>query len=147
MSKQTLTQRLRATGLKVTPQRLVILDVLERSTHPLSISTLLQRLAKKSADKVTVYRNLEELSARGMIRQVNLEHNHAHYELIGKTHHHHLICTNCGRIEDFEVCYSDKITASALKSAKHFKRIDRHALELFGLCTSCSAKKSTKNVS
>ena len=55
-------------------------------------------------DQATVYRTIKSLKEKGVIKQIDLRHNHAHYELANIAEHHHLICLRCGRIEDVAHC-------------------------------------------
>ena len=49
-------------------------------------------------DQATVYRTIGSLKEKGVVRQIDLRHNHAHYELTDARDHHHLICEACGRL-------------------------------------------------
>jgi len=128
---------LKSAGSKVTPQRLALLSVLRKARKPLSVERIMAGLQGRM-DRVTVYRALEALQKAGITRRVDMGHTHAHYELEGTEHHHHLICKKCGRIEDVLQCPVGDLERRVLRSSTHFKKIEGHALEFFGLCTSCS---------
>ncbi len=53
-------------------------------------------------------------------------------------HHHHMVCIDCGVVEEFETCEAEDISKKVLRSSKKFKSINDHALELFGLCNVCA---------
>lgn len=127
-------------GLKATPARISILQVLDAATFPLSPSKILKQMARTDIDQATVYRTLNSLRVAGKVRQIDLEHGHAHFEMAGRPEHHHVVCTNCGKVADFEGCVSDAMIRDALRQAKGFATIDHHSLELFGLCKACSKK-------
>jgi Fe2+ or Zn2+ uptake regulation protein len=130
---------LRKSGYKATPSRIAILEVFKRFKRPLSAQGIIAELPR-TADQVTVYRTLKSLKEKGIVKQVDLRHNHAHYELANMAEHHHLICLRCGKVEDVHHCGVDAIEASVLRSSKHFAEIRQHALEFYGICKSCSAK-------
>ena len=128
---------LRTAGLKVTVGRVHLLEVLSMQEKPMTVTQLFSSM-KKSSDPVTLYRALEVFVEKGLVRRVDLGHSHAHYEFAHLPHHHHLVCTNCSRIEDVEVLMEKKIEQDVLTKSKHFTTINTHALEFFGLCTSCA---------
>lgn len=133
--------QLREAGLKATTPRLVVLEVLARTKKPMGVPELQQALAKGDADTVTLYRILEDFSAAGIVRRVDLRHGHADYELVHAGphghHHHHIVCTSCGRIEDIDACAGKPLEAEALRASTHFKTIEDHSLEFFGVCAEC----------
>lgn len=130
---------LQKVGLKVTPERLSILDVLGRVKTPLSVKDLKEKLKSTNIDQATIYRNMESLTKSGVIRLVNFQHDHNHYELANEGHHHHLICEGCGKVVDVSKCDTSKIEQEVKKLGK-FATINSHALEFFGLCKSCAKK-------
>ncbi|MDO8425585.1 MAG: Fur family transcriptional regulator [bacterium] len=129
---------LRAAGLRATPARIALLGALARAARPVSVPTLAQRL-RGALDQATLYRALQQLTTAGIIRRVNLEHDHAHYE-IASDDHHHLVCTGCGRVADVARCTVDRLAHRVLADATQFASIERHALEFFGTCTQCAAR-------
>lgn len=129
---------LRSVGQRATPGRVALLGVLDRSTKPLSIRAISEKM-RPSLDQATLYRALEALTHAGVVRRVDFQHDHAHYELAaGKTHHHHLICQQCGTVEDIEQCIGEKLTQEILKNSTKFKTIKNHSLEFYGTCNRCS---------
>lgn len=140
-SHRSITQYetlLRDHGLRVTRGRITLLTVLARQVVPQSI-TAIRTLMRPCPDKVTLYRSLEILERAGIIRRVDLRHAHAHYELMsGREHHHHLVCTHCGEVEDVEVCTGTNIERNVLNRSSRFASVQDHALELFGTCKMCA---------
>ncbi len=129
---------LKLRNLKATPGRMELLRVLDASPTPLSITDMQHELKKLKLDQATFYRMVNDLKEASVIREVHLEHNHAHYEL-GGDHHHHAICEQCGKIVDLSSCNIAGLETEVLKKAK-FKSINRHSLEFFGLCNACAKK-------
>ena len=138
---RSFTFLLHKSGFKATRSRLALLEVLANSKHPLATHDIVKRLAKLS-NQATIYRGLESLVETRMIRRVDMQHAHAHYELaIDKDHHHHIICTSCHRVEDLPDCSDLVSEKKLLKYSKQFSAINDHSLEFFGTCKDCAAKE------
>jgi len=138
VTKEYLAAMLRKSGHKATPGRLSLLLVLAKADRPLAIHDIIDA-SKKGLNQATIYRALESLLDAGIVRRVDMQHAHAHYELSeGAKHHHHLICKRCGRVEDVEHCDERTIEQAVLKKSKAFASIQTHSLEFFGLCKKCS---------
>jgi Fe2+ or Zn2+ uptake regulation protein len=93
---------------------------------------------KSSIDETTVYRIIKLLNKQGVIKQIDLRHNHAHYELSGMKEHHHIICLHCGKVEDVDKCGVQDMQVRVLSNSKHFAKINEHALEFYGVCKACA---------
>ena len=132
---------LRSHGLKATPIRLALLRVLEANHEPESIQEIAKRLPKGLADQVTIYRAMESFVEKGIAREVNLRHGHVDYESAFHSDHHHLVCTSCGRMEDFDGCEVDSLVKKVLKKHPKFSSVQDHALELFGTCKACETRR------
>jgi Fur family ferric uptake transcriptional regulator len=134
--QNSFLEQLRAAGLKVTPARLSVLDVFSRNQKPLSMKKLVNAVKGQRIDQATVYRVVKSLLVVDLIRPVELRHGHAHYELVdNKKHHHHIVCDNCGKIEDITVPGEARLLARIQKS--HQYQLRDHAVEMFGLCRNC----------
>lgn len=134
-------QILRKSGYKATEPRLAILETFRKSKRPLSAKEIIDMLpSSRSIDQATVYRTLRSLKTKGVIHQIDLRHNHAHYELTDIVDHHHLICLQCGKIEDVHHCGVENMEAAILRGSKHFLEIRQHTLEFYGLCKTCARK-------
>ncbi|OGY90591.1 MAG: hypothetical protein A2677_03055 [Candidatus Komeilibacteria bacterium RIFCSPHIGHO2_01_FULL_52_14] len=88
----------------------------------------------------TIYRSLRNLHAAGILRHVDFQHRHAHYELNDPKDHHHFTCTNCGKMVNFENCDVTKLISRVLRRTPSFSKVTEHSLELFGLCAQCAKK-------
>lgn len=125
-------------GLKATPARSALIAYMMKESEPVSLKYLEKKLASR-ADAVTVYRTIETLIKVGAVRRVDLQHGHEHYELtIDRPHHHHIVCEDCGTIEDIEACKDQDLEKSILKASSQFSHINHHSLEFFGSCKKCS---------
>lgn len=130
--------QLKTGGLKVTTARLDLLDMLKHTKKPMSIKDIAQRSGGSNMDLVTLYRNIKSLQDLGIVKEINLKDRQAYYELAGGQHHHHLVCTNCGKLEDIQV-EEINLNKSFLKN-HGFAKVTDHSLEFFGICNKCSAK-------
>lgn len=122
--------------LKATPGRIRILEVLSASVKPLSVQGVLDKLGDAQIDQATVYRTLNTFHMLGIVRTVDFQHGHAHYELADRPHHHHLVCTDCGRVEDVRGCAIGADAKKVLKGSA-FMSVEDHSLEFFGTCNAC----------
>lgn len=129
---------LQKNGYRATSGRIAILEVLAK--EPPRTVAQIHELVKPKIDPVTLYRALEAFVASGIVRRIDLGQGNAHNYELSDTHHHHLVCTDCGTIKDFEICNADTIADRALKQVREFASVSEHAFELFGLCSSCAKK-------
>lgn len=91
---------LRRQGLRLTPQRQMVLTIIENSGEHLSAEAICQRVQWRypSVSLSTVYRILERLKAVGLVREVYLLGEQRFYESAGAGDHHHLLCRRCGAV-------------------------------------------------
>lgn len=129
-------EQLKKHKLKATPARLRILSVLEETPRPLSIQSVREKLEDLKIDQATVYRTLNTFHMLGLVKTVDFQHGHSHYELTNRPHHHHLVCTNCGAVEDVQGCRVVPEDMQVLKRSG-FASIEDHSLEFFGTCKKC----------
>jgi len=136
MSKESIITQLRKKGLKVTPQRLAIIDVLieQGDSHP-SAYLLYKRAKKKkkSLSLSTTYATLNELSRHGIIKTLQFDRMENRHET-NREEHINLICEKCKKILDYRI----PITVDKGKVAKQtgFSVTDTR-LEYYGLCQGC----------
>ena len=137
-----LVSRVADTGLRMTGPRTVVLGEIARQRSSFTATELLDAVNRcaPQVGRATVFRTLDLLVEHGMLRRVHTESgaNWGHsYVLCGLSdaHHHHLVCTVCGRVSDFEGCSVDGLI-EGLKAQSAF-RVQGHHLELYGECESC----------
>lgn len=130
---------LRKADLKATPARLAALKILESADKPLDVATILAKLKSNGISKnpATIFRMMNSFSNKGIVREVNLQESKLRYEHAAKEDHHHLLCENCGSIDDVSNCDID-VWKKQLQDMKGFLVKD-HSLEFFGLCKNCQA--------
>ena len=127
---------LQTAGLKSTAPRIAILETILKTKKPMSALDMHGALCKKGIDLVTIYRTLASFEKAEIVKRLDLRKDAVFYELNGK-HHHHIVCTNCGDMEDFETCDMENLSKKIAGRAKKFKTVSQHSLELFGLCNAC----------
>ncbi len=128
---------LRGKKLKATPGRVAILDIFTHTQKPLSVKELKAKVGVVGPDTATLYRNAESLTVEGILTKVNLGGKNASYELASRKHHHHLICSSCGLVNDITILSRPGLNAQALAQAKDFFSVAAHSLEFFGICKKC----------
>jgi len=128
---------------RITHQRAVILDVLERASAALSAETVWQK-ARESCPNLaltTVYRNLERLSVEHAIRALPVPEGATRYVAAGE-HRHFLICMGCDRTVDLKDCPLSEMEEKLEKDTGF--TIAQHSLELYGYCAECKAHRKDK---
>ena len=136
------SETLKGAGLKVTHPRTKILDILQSNPGMhLSADQIHNRLVEhsESIGLATVYRVLMQLELAGLIQKNQFADNQSNYE-IKKQHHHHLICTKCGKIIEF--VNNDLEILQEKISDKYQFRLDSHVMTLFGVCKDGKCHKS-----
>src|SRR5689334_16108289 len=138
----TVHSRLRSDGQRYTTNRRVLVEALERSDRPLSIPDLLD--GRRDLAQSSAYRNLAVLERAGVVRRIVTHDDFARYELAEDLteHHHHLICSRCGTVDDFTVTAALELELErALRrvASKHGFASASHRLDLVGTCARCNA--------
>lgn len=131
--------RLREAGHKLTNARLTVLGVLEDSGGHITSAEVLDKVeaVDSSIGRASVFRTLDLLTSLSIIRPTYLNSSMTPtYVLMPDGHHHHIVCTNCNRIIEFENCGLGEIAAE-LEERLHVK-LTGHLLEFYGLCEKCS---------
>ncbi len=129
---------IRDMNLKVTDQRLLILDVLHKGREHVTAQEVFENVLKvdSSVGFATVYRFLRSLTGVGYTTEVRMGGLPARYEVTPKEHHDHLSCTICGKIVEFE---NPDIELLQEKVAEAFGfKLTGHLLELYGECSNCN---------
>ncbi|MGB9553893.1 MAG: Fur family transcriptional regulator, partial [bacterium] len=146
--------RFQGAGLRLTLPRLAILKILTETTEHLSAEeiylALRNRCPNEAIGLTTVYRTLEILVRMGIVYKFDFGDGRARYELSEGPdtlrHHHHLVCTGCGRIIDYTDFIDEEKellsrTEKGLSEKYHFK-IRHHLIQFYGLCEECQRKQA-----
>ena len=127
---------LKASGLKATLPRLKILEIFQGSSvRHLSAEDVYKMLLTENLDVglATVYRVLTQFEQAGLLSRNHFETGKAVFELNQGTHHDHLVCLDCGRVEEF---FDEEIEKRQHQIAKdHGFNLSEHVLALYGSCT------------
>jgi Fur family transcriptional regulator, ferric uptake regulator len=127
---------LKSTGLKATLPRLKILDVFQKGAQRhMTAEDVFRVLLEERSDigLATVYRVLTQFEQAGILTRSHFESGKAVYELNEGTHHDHLVCLDCGKVEEFYDAEIEK-RQQAVAKTKGFM-IAEHALSLYAHCT------------
>ncbi|MBV7538891.1 ferric iron uptake transcriptional regulator [Duganella sp. sic0402] len=127
---------LKASGLKATLPRIKILDIFQNSeVRHLTAEDVYKILLADNMDVglATVYRVLTQFEQAGLLNRNHFETGKAIFELNAGSHHDHLVCMDCGRVEEFfDEAIEDR--QNAIAKERGFK-IAEHALAIYGNCT------------
>ena len=146
MNDETVKGLLRKAGLKVTNQRMMVLDII--ASHPAEHLTAeeIYDLAKVNSPEIglaTIYRTVQVLLELHVIEKVTFDDGFARYELNGEEtgsghRHHHAICTQCGKVYSLETDLLDTLEKQVFKSLGF--EVTDHEVKLYGLCSACRRK-------
>ncbi|HVN97315.1 MAG TPA: Fur family transcriptional regulator [Syntrophorhabdaceae bacterium] len=141
MTKESIIRQLKERGLRLTSQRLAVIDVLVRKGHLHPSAPFIYRGAKKKGAHLSlssVYANIKELSRHGIIK--SLEFDGKENRIEGNLDEHiNLICEQCGRIVDYEAPVTLDQRSIAKKTGF---MITRNRLEYYGYCGECAKSKA-----
>ncbi len=136
-SAHNCREELKGVSLRATPTRLEILKLIESVDEPVDVKTLIRYLKKKKikTDPATVFRIVNIFKEKGLLKSIHFNESKFRYEYAFKKDHHHLICDNCGQIEDVADNFITQIERKIKRKKKFY--IKSHSLEFFGVCSSC----------
>lgn len=139
--REDIPAQLRAAGLRVTAARATILDLIR--THPHSDAEALARAARGRLGSVStqaVYDTLHALVRAGLARRIVPADHPARFEARTGDNHHHLVCRNCGRVEDVDcvVGAAPCLTPDATRGYA----VDEAEVTFWGLCPECRAHEA-----
>ncbi|GAB3259643.1 Fur family transcriptional regulator [Nocardioides dilutus] len=125
-------------GLRPTRQRLAVAEVLASFDDFRSAQDIHELLAQRGdgVGLATVYRTLQKLAEAGEVDMLRTEDGEAIYRRCSDSHHHHLVCRDCGRTVEVEGPAVERWTRSI--AAEHGYAQVSHTLEIFGTCPDCS---------
>ena len=138
---ETVGERLGRQQQRMTAVREQLVDVLATSDRPLTIPEILA--LRGDLAQSSVYRNLVVLEEADVVHRIVTHDEFARYELAEDLtgHHHHLVCANCGRVEDLPASAGiERSVEAAIEQAarKVGFRTAHHRLDLVGTCADCS---------
>lgn len=134
-------EKYRKINLKLTPQRLAILEYLEvNKSHP-SADQIYSEVKKRfpMTSFATVYKTLETLKGKGRIKELNIDADRRRYDTdVG--YHHHLICLDCRKIVDIDI----DLPINIPEDKKCSFDVKGNHIEFYGVCPECKREKNNQ---
>ncbi|WP_434741854.1 Fur family transcriptional regulator [Micromonospora sp. SH-82] len=136
MSESSLAEMLRARGLRLTPQRQLVLEAVLELGHatPEQVHTAVREVAS-GVNITTIYRTLELLERLGLVTHTHLSHGSPTYHAAGEHQHVHLVCRECGAIDEVDPSMVQPL-ADELAEQRGFT-LDIGHVSFFGVCGRC----------
>ncbi len=137
MARANVIQKYRDKGLKLTPQRIAILDFLDGNTDHPSAEEIFSGIKQTNPtiSFATVYNTIQALRERGELVEVTIDPERKHYDPNPEPHHH-LICSKCGKIGDVFEDFTDALKLPQELLGK-FSVTSNH-VNFYGACINCS---------
>jgi len=138
-----IEEHLRSRRYKLTGARKEIIRIFTETDEPLTVQEIHRQFDDTTADLASIYRSINLFCELGILVQLDFHVKQYHYELSDKfvPHHHHLICTHCGSIDNiFGHCLPAGFE-EMIHTQQGF-RVTSHILEFYGVCQSCVASTS-----
>lgn len=142
-------EELKSVGLKATAPRMCILELFQRAhdagtERHLTAEDIYKQLLAENIEVglATVYRVLTQFESAGLIVRHYFGNDRATYEVDDGAHHDHIVCTRCGRVEEF----MDKEIEKRQKQIANRMGFDLegHSLSLYGVCADCRKKEKDR---
>jgi Fur family ferric uptake transcriptional regulator len=121
----------------MTPQRMMILEAIEGASGHFSAEEIYEDIRQRypGLNISTVYRTLELLKEKGMVTETDMGDGRVRFHSAGHEHHHHLVCSRCGRVIDLEESMLAPLTD--MLAHEYGFRADLKHLAIFGRCKGC----------
>jgi Fe2+ or Zn2+ uptake regulation protein len=135
--RERLRELFKARGLRLTPQRLLVLEVLEESDKHLDAEAVheMVRMRDQDISLATVYRTLMLFKEMGLVEEHRLGEGHSHYEAVGGGPHYHFTCLSCGRVIEFDL--PSLVTVERDLERRLDATIVEAHLHMMGYCDRC----------
>ena len=124
---------------RMTGPRRVVAQLVADQTGHFSAADLVAAAESRhlGIGRATVFRTLDVLAELELVERIDLPSGEHAYVACEPSHHHHVVCSRCGRTQDVEDAGLRAVVRDVAKRTGY--RIDEHRLELFGLCPACQA--------
>ena len=135
---------LAAHGMRVTDQRVIVLDAMRAEHNDVTAQSLHERLRPMhpKLGLATVYRTLNALAQAGVLDQLNHGHDSACFRYCSPGHHHHLTCRTCHRVVELHDCDLGE-WSRRIADTHGFAEVE-HQVELVGTCAECRSGAATR---
>jgi Fe2+ or Zn2+ uptake regulation protein len=140
-SPENNRRALNVTGMRVTSQRALILEIIRHGQGHLDADEVYRRARQKQPrlSLSTVYRTLQAFKRLGLIEEVHFDEAHHHYEVKPPAEHHHLVCLGCGRVIEFRYPLARYVKRNVAE-AKGFD-ITSTEVRMTGYCPKCRQER------
>lgn len=143
---ESLLERMRARGLRMTWQRRILAELLEDADEHLDAERIYERARDQDAriHRATVYRTLNTLKRMGLIDELDLMHycgDRHFYEIRPSTFHIHLVCRECGSVQEPDGPFWEALKHEVRRETQFKPDVMR--LEVGGVCSRCQSRQST----
>ena len=141
-SAALLLDPLTRAGLRVTePRRLVAGLIATRSGHFTAADLAADARRRRVAiGRATIFRTLDVFVRLGGVERIDLPTGDHAYVRCEPSHHHHVVCSTCGRTDEVDGCDLQAVVREVAERTGY--RVDGHRLELYGICSDCRARAS-----
>lgn len=145
MAEESMQGSLRRQGIRLTRQRQILLELIDKSGEHLDAESLFLLAKEKDPklNRVTVYRTLKMLKLGGLVDELDLMHyggDQHYYETRMKQEHAHVICLRCGKVEEF---FGDPLQKLRRQIEAHFGfQIVLARTEIGGYCSHCQVLRA-----
>jgi len=141
---ESLTERMRAKGLRLTHQRRILAELLDTAEEHLDAEAVYQRARKRDPHihRATVYRTLNTLKKLGLVDELDLMHvtgDRHYYEIRPSVFHIHLVCMQCGKVEEPSGPFWEEIRGRVQRETGFHPEMVR--LEMGGRCIACQERQ------
>lgn len=139
------TQKLKLSGLRVTPQRLKVLNLFHQARDRHLSAEAVYRQLSEQGDEIalaTVYRVLTQFEAVGLVLRHNFRSGESVFEVADTEHHDHLVCIDCHRVEEFSN-HAIELEQAQVAKQRGFEMTSHH-LTIYGRCCQCAHVASGK---
>lgn len=132
-----IIERLAMRGHRVTASRRCVIEAVLAQPGHFTVDDVLRRAGR--VGRASVFRTMRLLLDLNVVCRVLLDNGTLHYRLSTRGHHHHLVCRDCGRIEDFTNCDVRPLVRQLVRATDF--EIEAHWLEVYGRCGSCARSR------
>lgn len=136
----SVVQRLEEQGLRITAPRLAVLAAVADAGDQFTAEEIDKRLPH--VGRATVFRSLKMLQEMDVLCRVISEDGAMRYRWSRRGHHHHLVCNECGAVEDFTACDVSELISDVVRRSNF--TVEGHWLEVYGRCGSCSSVEKAR---
>jgi Fur family ferric uptake transcriptional regulator len=139
VDRSPLVAALERAGYRLTEPRRAVAELISDRAGHFSAADLVSdaRARRLGIGRATIFRTLDLLSELGVVDRIDLPTGEHAYVGCAPTHHHHVVCSRCGRTAEIEDAGMRTVVREVARRTGF--RVDEHRLELFGLCPACQA--------